>query len=341
MNTVVKKSDFSSAEAVQKALESYRNDDVMDAQSFFIVDEDGKDAPVQWAPFSGTALDFKCVMTKAVYQIPGSRMARPVPKGRGVPDAYIINDVTGDVLDAVSSDWYQIVDNEQMHNATLKGLEAALPASFLNNTEVEMLSGRSGAFSQCIIDVPELHFDLRNGTGKTTLSAVVVWKNDLKLSTQVSVMARDNETGGLINLGVTSTKAQRHKKNWNEDAIIEHIDDWINVKFADRIDRLQDMMRTSASLDQMDTALMVGGGRLLSDGEAEKIRSHIIEEEIPFYGKSKFAVMSGLAAFCSDPEAFPVRNSEVEDNVAETLASRQGQVAKLVMTHFFYGRGDA
>jgi hypothetical protein len=342
MTTHTKQQDFAAAEALTKALNLQHNEDVMSAEEFFFLQTDEDlSAKVDWMPFSETGLDFKLAMTEAVWRIPGTRLTRFVPKKRGVPDAYIINPETMDVLDAVSSDWYRIIDNEQCHNATLAGLEAALPPSFLVGHEMKGFAGRSGAFSQCMIDIPGYSFEIANGTGKTNLGLNVSWKNDLKLSTQVCIGARDLDSGNLINLGVSSSIAQRHKGAWNAQAIIDHIGEWVNGKFAERIDCLQQMMKTSVTHEQVELALMMGKGRMLSENEAVKICDHIFDEEVQYYGKSKFAVMSGLASFCTDDDAFPVRNSEAEDNVAETLAIRQSQVAKLVMTHFFYGRSAA
>jgi hypothetical protein len=109
--------------------------------------------------------------------------------------------------------------------------------------------------------------------------------------------------------------------------------------FPKYVRKMQEFLKTDINIEQATNALEMFSD--ISETERQIIMEQYIDVEADEMYSSKFALLQAVASYASKPDDFPIKNSEVADNVAETLAVRQRRLAKFASSPFFFGKAGA
>ena len=159
-------------------------------------------------------------------------MAIPVPDAPGVPNLYLTNTNTNQIIGKPVGNDYYIYTNQMCYDLVKEAVKFALPSNFLQNITVEEDFERNGGFTAIHIDFEDYKFEVGNGHYTTELNFGVTIKHNVNEAILFIAFARDNETNNKINLGAISSTDMYHAGNADPKKVRRHLANWAMKGFS-------------------------------------------------------------------------------------------------------------
>jgi len=223
---------------------------------------------------------------------------------------------------------YAIAQNADLATALAEGCEAALPAHALQGIELNEHTSRGGKFSRIEYGFPGIGGDIRQLSGISTeltfKVAVTNWFGGGSIrgfAGAVDGYCTNGQTFGEFEVSVF-----RHTSGFNP----ARIKDFVILeaeRFQERIKIWQRWARAEINPADAEVAFEAAG----MSGRRVKACMTQLDLEAQQRGMTVWAAYSVLTFMSShNSELFPVRSHGSVDNVAETLDSREREVARII-----------
>jgi hypothetical protein len=264
-------------------------------------------------------------------------MAEKIQNRRGLAQQILKNADTGEPISFHTPE-YRPVENKPLHDAVERCLKGFLPPQMQSDIYHGAYVENGGAYNQLNYGIRSYSAQIQRGEFKSYLSPTIIIKNASQWSVTAIVSAECSATGNIISLGNRAAVSARHVQSF-ETSFIEGQITRMLTDFPKYVRKMQEFLKTDINIEQATNALEMFSD--ISETERQIIMEQYIDVEADEMYSSKFALLQAVASYASKPDDFPIKNSEVADNVAETLAVRQRRLAKFASSPFFFGKAGA
>lgn len=273
---------------------------------------------------------------QGVYTLGEMGMATLVQPRRGLPVNMLVHKETRVPIHIVT-DEYRPVENSELHSIIKNTLEGMFPTKYLQKVELNEVVENDCSYSELSYTLWNFNFRIQTKNGwETTLSPNIWVKNAAQNAVITIVGAHCSATDNILSLGNKGAISQRHVCNFGPEPIEKHLR-YTLLKFPEAAKAMQALADQEINIDQAKNALSMFSK--LTETATSEVLQHYAGSVVPEMGANRFSLMTAVADYANNPNAFPVKNSAKADNVAETLATRKKWLAGLVSSSFFFGKG--